>query len=47
MIKTFFLFSLQNDSDVNADDEIAATTAPHLLISTGAKEKRAVTGVGR
>ena len=38
MIKTIFLllFLLQNDSDVNADDEIAATTAPRL-ISTGAK----------
>ena len=37
MIKTiFFLFLLQNDSDVNADDEIAVTTAPRL-ISTGAK----------
>ena len=32
-----FLFLLQNDSDVNADDEIGATTAPHHLISTGAK----------
>ena len=37
MIKTIFvLFLVQNDSHVNADDEIAATTVPHL-ISTGAK----------
>ena len=37
MIKTiFFLFLFQNDSEMNTNDEIAATTAPRL-ISTGAK----------
>ena len=37
MIKTILLllllFLLQNDSDVNADDEIAATTAPRLILT--------------